>query len=204
MDRARMRWKAEVWRGNMRLGSGLVLLAFVICHLTAHAFLLISFESADVALDILMAPWRTIPGTVLLAGAALVHYANALWAIYVRRTLRFSRWEWTQLALGLAIPPLLMLQVVLTRIADVTMGVTNYYSTVLLALLGDLPGAELDPGGGGADGLDPFLYRRSFLVAHEGLVPAMAGFSVCHRLAAAGAGAGRLRYGRQPGAAPGA
>ncbi len=127
-------WRGEIWRGNLRLGSGLVLLAFVICHLTAHAFLLISFESADAALAILMAPWRTIPGTVLLAGATLVHYLNALWAIYVRRTLRFSRWEWTQLALGLAIPPLLMLHVISTRIADVTMGVTSYYSTVLLAL----------------------------------------------------------------------
>src|SRR6266566_4982326 len=46
-------------RNTLRLASALVLLAFVVCHLTAHSFLLISFERAGAALDILMYPWRT-------------------------------------------------------------------------------------------------------------------------------------------------
>ena len=90
------------WRSNLRLASGLVLLSFVICHLTAHSLLLTSIDRAEAGLEILMYPWRTWIGTALLASALLVHYANALWSIYLRRSLRLSRWEWTQLALGLA------------------------------------------------------------------------------------------------------
>src|SRR5476649_343926 len=128
-----MSWNLNTWRSRLRLTSALVLLAFVICHLTAHSFLLISLERADAALDILMSPWRTPAGTAILVAAALVHYANALWAIYIRRTLRFSRWEWAQLALGLCIPVLLMSHVTSTRIAEIALNVESYYSTVLLA-----------------------------------------------------------------------
>jgi adenylate cyclase len=131
--KARMSWNRNTLRSNLRLGSGLILLAFVICHLTAHSFLLISFERADAALDILMSPWRSPLGTAILVAAALVHYVNALWAIYIRRTLRFSRWEWAQLAFGLCIPVLLMSHVVSTRIAESALNVESYYSTVLLA-----------------------------------------------------------------------
>src|SRR5471032_2753117 len=112
---ASMSWNLNTWRSRLRLASALVLLSFVICHLTAHSFLLISFERADTALDILMTPWRSTAGTALLLSAFLVHYANALWSIYIRRTLRFSRWEWAQLELGLCIPVLLMSHVVSTR-----------------------------------------------------------------------------------------
>jgi adenylate cyclase len=128
-----MSWNLKAWRGNLRLASALILLAFVICHLTAHGFLLISFDQAETALDILMAPWRTSAGTALLVAAALVHYANALWSIYIRRTLRFSRWEWAQLGFGLCIPVLLMSHVVSTRIAESILDVSSYYHTVLLA-----------------------------------------------------------------------
>ena len=131
--RASIRFNLNTWRSRARLTSALVLLAFVICHLTAHSFLLISLDRADTALDILMTPWRTSIGTAILVGAALVHYANALWAIYIRRTLRFSRWEWAQLALGLCIPVLLMSHVTSTRIAEEMLNVESYYSTVLLA-----------------------------------------------------------------------
>ena len=126
-----MRWNLRMLRGNLRLGSALIMLAFVICHLAAHSALLLSFNHADDALAFLMAPWRTMTGTAILAGAFLVHYANALWSIYARRSLRFSRWEWWQLALGLCIPVLLMAHVVSTRIAYLVLAVSNNYSSVL-------------------------------------------------------------------------
>jgi len=119
-------------RNTLRLASALVLLAFVVCHLTAHSFLLISFERAGAALDVLMYPWRTAVGTAILVSALLAHYSNALWSIYVRRSLRLSRWECWQLGLGLCIPLLLMLHVVGTRIAEGALGVTSRYSSVLL------------------------------------------------------------------------
>jgi hypothetical protein len=37
----------EATRGRLRLGSALIMLAFVVCHLCAHAFLLISFDAAQ-------------------------------------------------------------------------------------------------------------------------------------------------------------
>jgi adenylate cyclase len=126
------RWNSRMLRNNLRLVSALVLLAFVVSHLTAHAFLLVSFARAEAALDILMYPWRTAIGTAILVSALLTHYLNALWSIYVRRYLRLSRWEWWQLGLGLCIPLLLMLHVTSTRVAESLLGVTSHYSSVLI------------------------------------------------------------------------
>jgi adenylate cyclase len=125
-------WDLWTLRNKVRPVSALVLLAFVVCHLTAHSFLLVSFERAGAALDILMYPWRSVIGTAVLASALLAHYSNALWSIYVRRHLRLSRWEWWQLGLGLCIPLLLMFHVIGTRVAESVLGVTSHYSSVLL------------------------------------------------------------------------
>jgi adenylate cyclase len=125
-------WDLGLLRNKVRPISAVVLLAFVVCHLTAHSFLLVSFERAGAALDILMYPWRSVIGTAVLASALLAHYSNALWSIYVRRHLRLSRWEWWQLSLGLSIPLLLMFHVIGTRVAEGLLGVTSRYSSVLL------------------------------------------------------------------------
>jgi adenylate cyclase len=120
-------------RDKVRLYSGLVLLSFVVCHLTAHGFLLISFEWAQAALDGLMFPWRTAIGTIVLLSALLAHYANALWAIFQRRTLRLAPWEAWQVGLGLCIPLLLMLHVTSTRIAESLVNATSgHYDSVLV------------------------------------------------------------------------
>ena len=120
-------------RNRLRLASALVLFAFVICHLTAHSLLLVSFDQADTALTILMYPWRTGIGTAILVTALLVHFLNALWSIYVRRSLRLSRWEWWQVSLGLCIPLLLTLHVTSTRIAESLLDVSSEYRSVLLS-----------------------------------------------------------------------
>jgi adenylate cyclase len=125
-------WDLPMLRSRARLVSGLILLAFVLCHLTAHSFLLVSIERAGSALDVLMYPWRTAIGTTILLSALLTHYLNALWSIYVRRHLRLSRWEWWQLGLGLCIPLLLMFHVTGTRIAESLLGVTSHYSSLLI------------------------------------------------------------------------
>jgi len=125
-------WEHAISRSSLRLTSALVMLTFVICHLTAHCFLLVSLQTAEAALDVLMYPWRTAIGTALLATAFLVHFGNALWSIYIRRSLRLIRWEWAQLLLGLCIPALLMAHVVSTRIAASALDETSYYNTVLI------------------------------------------------------------------------
>src|SRR5258706_5811453 len=118
-------------RSRLRLGSALILLSFVVCHLSGHSLLLVSQATAEPVLAALMKPWRSNFGTALLVGAFLVHYANALWALYDRRTLRMTRWEWAQLGLGLCIPLLLILHVASTRIAEATAGVDTSYAYVL-------------------------------------------------------------------------
>ena len=120
------------WRSWLRLSSALTMLSFVVCHLTAHCFLLVSFDDAEAVRNVLMYPWRTWIGTAALSAAFFVHFGNALWSIYIRRSLRLNRWEWTQLALGLSIPPLLMTHVMATRIAEEFLDVTTYYSTVFI------------------------------------------------------------------------
>jgi adenylate cyclase len=125
-------WNPRMLRNNLRPVSALVLLAFVVCHLVAHSLLLVSIDRAGAALYILMYPWRTAIGSAILASALLVHYLNALWSIYVRRSLRLSRWEFWQLSLGLCIPLLLILHVTSTRIAESLLGVTSHYSSVLI------------------------------------------------------------------------
>ena len=94
------------------------MLAFVITHLSAHSLLLISLPFAQDALVRLMQPWRSGAGTLLLVTAFVVHYANALWSIYERRSLRLTRWQWAQLGFGLCIPLLLALHVASTRLAE--------------------------------------------------------------------------------------
>jgi len=126
------RWNVRAVRARLRLVSALVMLSFVVCHLVSHITLLISFPVANRTLTMLMAPWRTDVGTAMLLTAALVHYINALWSIYERRYLRLSTWEWWQLGLGLCIPPLLMIHVLGTRVAEEFLAVNSDYVEVLV------------------------------------------------------------------------
>ena len=122
----------QLWRGRLRLTSALVMLAFVITHLSAHSTLLVSLDFAQVALVQLMRPWRSTAGTALLLTAFLVHYSNALWSIYERRSLRLTRWQWAQLGFGLCIPLLLALHVASTRIAEQYLGTDSSYNEILV------------------------------------------------------------------------
>jgi adenylate cyclase len=131
-DAARLFAIARLVRARARLISGLVLLAFVLCHLLSHISLIISVPVAEEVLEVLMHFWWTETGTYVLATALAVHVLNALWSIYIRRYLRLPVWELAQLSLGLAIPPVLMLHVIGTKIAGEFLGVSNTYHSVLL------------------------------------------------------------------------
>jgi adenylate cyclase len=124
---------ARLVRAYARLVSGLVLLTFVLCHLTSHIFLLVSLPIADKALDATMWFWRSDAGTLLLATAFVVHLSNALWSIYIRRYLLMPVWEVAQLALGLLITPLLIIHVIGTKISDMVLGTAGNYPSVLAA-----------------------------------------------------------------------
>jgi adenylate cyclase len=116
-----------------RVASGSVLFVYVTLHLINHALALIALDVADDALLALRALWRSLPGTMLLYGALLVHLSLALWAIYQRRRLRMSGGEWARMILGLAIIPLIALHVTGTRLAHALFDVDTGYVYVLVA-----------------------------------------------------------------------
>lgn len=120
-------------RSYARLISGLVLLAFVICHLASHIFLIVSLPIAEKAFAVLMMFWRSNAGTFVLATAFSIHLLNALWSIYIRRYLTMPAWETAQLVLGLAITPLLVIHVVGTKVSDHFFGTESSYPSVLAA-----------------------------------------------------------------------
>lgn len=103
---------------NLRLLSGLVLMAFVIGHLANLTAGLHSLAAMEAWRAHLMDPWRSGFGQGLLLGATCVHVALGLYAIAARRSLAMSRTDVAQLVLGLLTPPLLLNHVVVTYMAD--------------------------------------------------------------------------------------
>ena len=105
--------RIERW---VRLITGLVLACYVVPHFLNHALGVISIAAMDGLRGVLAAWWRSDPGTALLYGALLTHFALALASLYRRTTLRMPAWEALQLLLGLAVPPLLIAHIVATRL----------------------------------------------------------------------------------------
>src|SRR5437588_12925492 len=110
---------------RLRLATGLVMLSYVTMHLLNHAVGLISLAAMERMLRWVMALWTQWPMQLLLYGSFVVHYALALWALWQRRSLRLRTSEWAQLALGFAIPLLLLRHVVNIRLA------TDFFGTSL-------------------------------------------------------------------------
>ena len=119
---------------RIRLGSGLVLFVFVATHLVNHAWGLASLEALAAARDVFVAVWRSWPGTVALYGALLAHFAVVLWSLYERRTLRLKPAELAQVALGVAIPLLLVQHVLGTRGLHEIFGTVDDYTYEILVL----------------------------------------------------------------------
>ncbi len=119
---------------RLRLGSGLVLFAYVALHFLNHALGLISLPAAEGGRDVFLFVWRGWLGTVALYGAFAIHIGLAFWAIFRRRTLRMHAWEWTQMLMGLAIPLLLIEHVVGTRLIHELFGTHDNYTYITLVL----------------------------------------------------------------------
>src|SRR5262249_50419263 len=99
-----------VWARNstcitcgLRLGTGLILFSFATCHLLHHSFGIRPIGAMQVASEVLLALWQSVPGLWLLYGAFITHATLGLMALYRRRHLRMPAAEAWQLALGLCI-----------------------------------------------------------------------------------------------------
>src|SRR6266581_8493299 len=124
----------RVTRRDLRLGSGLVLFAYVTAHFTNHALGLVSVNVAEVGLRVAVVFWHSLPGTALLYSAASIHVALAMVAIYERRTLRLPPLEALRIALGFGIPLLLIGHLTSTRFAFELYGLRSDYARIVWAL----------------------------------------------------------------------
>jgi len=117
---------------RLRLASGLVMFAYVTTHFVNHSLGLVSVQVMDRALEHIYQYWASLLGSVLLYGAFATHYSLALWALWLRRSLKMPFAEATQLILGFSIPFFLTDHVLQTRVADTFYGAgVGYYSAVL-------------------------------------------------------------------------
>lgn len=112
---------------KFRLASGLILFTFATTHFLNHAVGLVHIESMHELQSWRLYVTRSIPGTIILASALVVHVSLALYKIATRATLRLPPWELIQLGFGILIPFLLFPHIVNTRIANNFFNVEDNY-----------------------------------------------------------------------------
>ena len=127
----------------LRLTTGLILFAYATTHLVNHAFGIRSIDAMSAASHVLLAPWQTRLGLLALHSSFLTHGALGLFALYRRRHLRMPASETWQLALGLAIPLLLIPHAVPIRIGQSFFGLEFGYFRVIFSLWISSPSASL-------------------------------------------------------------
>jgi adenylate cyclase len=101
-----------------RLISGLIMFSYLVSHFFNHSLGLVSLGAMEDALYWIFRFWTSWPGSIALYGAFLTHFLLALYALWARRSLRLSRTETVQYALGFLVPLLLVEHVVGTRVSD--------------------------------------------------------------------------------------
>ena len=106
--------------------------AYVTTHFVNHSLGLVSLDLMDRALQRIYKVWASDLGTLALYGAFAIHYCLALWALWLRRSLKMPLAEALQLVLGFCIPFILTSHVFHTRVADTYFDADfGYYSTLL-------------------------------------------------------------------------
>ena len=121
-------------RRTLRMTSGLILFTYIGAHLINHALGLISLDTAERGMEIAVEVWYSVPGTLLLYGAAGIHFLLALWAVYERRTFRLPPLELLRIALGFTLPIILIGHAANTRLAYEMFGLSSDYTRVVANL----------------------------------------------------------------------
>ncbi|WP_293853459.1 2Fe-2S iron-sulfur cluster-binding protein [uncultured Alsobacter sp.] len=117
---------------TVRLSSGLVLMSFVTMHLSVLVFGLRSPEAVFAAARVLMRPWQGGVGAAVLASAMTLHLICGLIAVGARRSLAVRRGDMVQVALGLAVLPLLLPHVLAVKMAgDLAPGLSLGFGDLL-------------------------------------------------------------------------
>lgn len=122
------------WSRDIRFASGIVLLFFATTHFLNHAMGIAGVEAMEQAQEWRYWLWHSWPGTVVLYGALIVHPLFALIRVAQRRTFKMPVREMLQIALGLAIPLLLIDHIVATRVMGSFFYLDESYRAVLRRL----------------------------------------------------------------------
>src|SRR6476619_7633418 len=131
-------------RRTLRMTSGLILFTYIGAHLTNHALGLISLDTAERGMEIAVEVWYSVPGTLLLYGAAATHFVLALWSVYERRTFLLPPLELLRIALGFTLPILLIGHAANSRLAWELFGMPSDYARVVANLwFADAQGTQL-------------------------------------------------------------
>jgi adenylate cyclase len=122
---------SKLWLRKLRLYTGLTLLIYVTSHLLNHSLGNISISAMEAGLVVQKWVWQGVAGTAALYFSLATHYLLGLWAAYERRHFGWTKAEVVQLALGLAIPLLLMNHLFATRISLAVYGTEKGYAQEL-------------------------------------------------------------------------
>jgi adenylate cyclase len=115
--------------------SGLVMLGYVCMHLANHILGIVSLPLAEAGLRVSMWVWHSMPGTLALYGAFVVHFSLALRTIYQRRHWQLPATEWIRLWSGFSLPLLLIGHAVSTRVAASFYGFEPSYEKIISGLI---------------------------------------------------------------------
>ncbi|MEN5082628.1 adenylate/guanylate cyclase domain-containing protein [Bosea sp. TWI1241] len=119
---------------DVRLVSGCVLMLFAGTHFLNHAMGIFGVGAMEAGQVWRSWFWQSLPGTIALYGSFLVHPTFALMRAAQRRTFRMPVREIVQIALGLAIPLLLIDHIVATRVQGILFAQDQSYHAVLRRL----------------------------------------------------------------------
>nr|WP_289852101.1 adenylate/guanylate cyclase domain-containing protein [Rhizobium sp. SSA_523] len=122
-----------------RILSGLIIFLFLLMHTLNHSMGLISVRAADQARPLLLAVWRSAPGTFLLYGSFVVHIVLVLRTLYIRRSLSMPNGEAIQILLGLLVPVLIIDHILSTRVASTLFHLRDSYETIVHLLWSKSP-----------------------------------------------------------------
>jgi adenylate cyclase len=115
----------------IRLATGLILFCYATCHFINHAFGIRSIDAMQEASVVLLQPWQTSVGRLILYTAFFAHGALGLAALYRRRHLRIPASELWQLVLGLTIPLLLIPHAISVALGGSVYGLEFNYAKLL-------------------------------------------------------------------------
>jgi adenylate cyclase len=114
--------------------TGVIIGTYATLHLLNHALGLISIDAQETARPWVMAVWHSLPGQVLLYGSLIFHAGLGLSSLMRRRHYRMPAWEATQILLGLAIPYLLLVHILNTRVTRQLAGIDITYPYEIASL----------------------------------------------------------------------